>query len=301
MVSSLSYFLLIYYALLCPKAASPVNSCILNITILIAIIGASIIHRVAIEGYCHYNQFMKVCQLHSWQISTAEAMQIQRDLAVQVSHEYKLSDPHFIAGADISVSRDGATARAAVVILEYPELKIIEVATSEAKLNFPYVPGLLSFREAPLVLDACQKLSINPDLLLIDGQGIAHPRRLGLASHLGLFLDKPTIGCAKSRLCGWHEPLSAEAGAYTELIDNNEVIGAIVRTKDRVKPVYVSVGHAIDLPMAIYWTKECCRGYRLPEPSRLAHIAAGRQSTAGKLAIHGNRAIPQRKNKIAGV
>lgn len=266
-----------------------------------SITGFLTVLRVAIEEHCHYNQSVKAYQLHSWQISTAEAKQIQRDLAVQVSQKCELINPHYIAGVDISVSNYGAIARAAVVILEYPEFKIVEVTTAEGKLSFPYIPGLLSFRECPLVLDACQKLTIVPDLLLIDGQGIAHPRRLGLASHIGLFLDIPTIGCAKSRLCGWHEPLSAEAGAYTELIDSNEVIGAVVRTKNGVKPIYVSIGHEIDLPTAIYWTKECCRGYRLPEPSRLAHIAASGQSTTEKLAMQVNRSSTLRKNKIAGV
>jgi len=238
---------------------------------------------------------MEICRLHSWQITAAEAKQIQQELATQVSRKCNLVNPRFIAGTDLSVSRYRELARAAVVILDYPELKIVEIATAEGKLNFPYIPGLLSFREAPLVLEACRKLSIRPDLLVVDGQGIAHPRRLGLASHLGLFLDIPTIGCAKSRLCGQHEPLPEEAGAHTELIDNDEVIGSVVRTKNGVKPVYVSIGHGVDLPMAVYWVKECCRGYRLPEPSRLAHITAGGQSIPVRQTRHISRASPLRK------
>lgn len=162
-----------------------------------------------------------------------------------------------------------------MVVLSYPELEIAEVQTVEDSIDFPYVPGLLSFREAPLTLAACGQLSVTPDLILVDGQGIAHPRRLGLASHLGLFLDTPTIGCAKSRLCGSHFEPADEPGSHAELVDNDEVIGAVLRTKAKVKPIYVSIGHRVDLESAIYWVTECCRGYRLPEPTRLAHLAAG--------------------------
>jgi deoxyribonuclease V len=134
---------------------------------------------------------------------------------------------------------------------------------------------LLSFREAPLILAACEELTVEPDIFMVDGQGIAHPRRLGLASHLGLCLDVPAIGCAKSRLCGSHEELSNEPGQYVELIDTEETIGAVVRTRQEVKPVYVSIGYKIDLSASINLVLACCRGYRLPEPTRLAHQAAG--------------------------
>ncbi|MBM4446901.1 MAG: deoxyribonuclease V [Chloroflexi bacterium] len=217
---------------------------------------------------------VKIQQLHGWQISIAQAKQIQTELASQVSRKSEAIKPRFIAGVDISAPDARGIARAAAVILNYPELKVIEVKTAEDKLNFPYIPGLLSFREAPLVLAACQKLSTDPDLILADGQGIAHPRRFGIASHLGLLLDIPTIGCAKSRLCGTHASTTAEAGAYTELTDNGEIIGVALRTKANVSPLYVSIGHKIDLPTAIHWVMECCRNQRLPEPSRLAHIAA---------------------------
>lgn len=217
---------------------------------------------------------VKVRQLHGWQISIAQAQEIQRKLASQVSRKSEVVNLRYVAGVDISAPDSTGIARAAAVVLSYPALETVEVQIAEDKLNFPYIPGLLSFREAPLVLAACQKLSTNLDLILVDGQGIAHPRRFGLASHLGLLLDTPAVGCAKSRLCGRHEPLTTEAGAYAELIDNGEVIGAALRTKAGVNPVYISIGHKIDLPTAIYWVMECCRGYRLPEPSRLAHIAA---------------------------
>lgn len=217
---------------------------------------------------------VKIKQLHSWQISFAQAEQIQRELASQVSRKSEAINPRFIAGVDISAPDSTGIARAAAVILNYPKLEVIEVKTAEDKLNFPYIPGLLSFRETPLVLAACQKLSTYPDLLLVDGQGIAHPRRFGIASHIGLLLDMPTIGCAKSRLCGTHTPVTTKVGAYAELTDNGEIIGAALRTKANVKPIYISIGHRIDLPTAIHWVMECCRGQRLPEPSRLAHLAA---------------------------
>jgi deoxyribonuclease V len=218
---------------------------------------------------------VKIQQLHGWEISIYQAKQIQSELANQVSRKSEATKPSFIAGVDISAPDSRGIARAAAVILNYPQLEVIEVETAEDKLNFPYIPGFLSFREAPLVLAACQKLSIDPDLILVDGQGIAHPRRFGIASHLGLLLNIPTIGCAKSRLCGTHALVNAETGSYAELIDNGETIGVVLRTKDDVSPIYVSIGHKIDLPTAIHWVLECCRGWRLPEPSRLAHLAAG--------------------------
>src|SRR4030043_230297 len=163
---------------------------------------------------------VKIQNLHGWQISVAEAKQIQLKLAGQVSHRSGTIKPRFIAGVDISAPDSNGAARAAVVILEYPELQIVEIKLAEDTLNFPYIPGLLSFREAPLILAACRKLSINPDIILVDGQGIAHPRRIGIASHLGLLLDIPTIGCAKSRLCGKNETPADEIGAFAELKDN---------------------------------------------------------------------------------
>jgi len=192
-----------------------------------------------------------------------------------VSRSGEVESPRFIAGVDISVKREGGQATGAVVILQYPELRVLEVKVIGGRLDFPYIPGLLSFRESPLMLAACQELTLVPDLILVDGQGIAHPRRMGLASHLGLFLDAPTIGCAKSLLCGQHEVPGEEPGSYAEIRDGEEVIGAALRTKPGVNPVYVSIGHKVSLESAIYWVLKCCRGYRLPEPARLAHLAAG--------------------------
>ena len=184
-------------------------------------------------------------------------------------------NPLLVAGVDVSFPRLQGIARGVVVMLSYPALDIVEVEQAEARPAIPYIPGLLSFRECPVILAACGKLYNTPDLVLVDGQGIAHPRRLGLAAHLGLFLDVPTIGCAKSILCGRHEPVGEEVGSHAELVDNGEVIGAALRTKVGTKPIYVSRGHKINLVSALYWVMKSCHGYRLPEPTRLAHLAAG--------------------------
>ena len=212
--------------------------------------------------------------LHGWQISAGEARQVQADLASRVSKETAAAAPALVAGVDISVARNGA-ARAAVVVVTFPHMAPVETRITEGRPGFPYVPGLLSFREAPLILEACEALALSPDLILVDGQGIAHPRRFGLASHLGLLLDTPTIGCAKSRLVGEHETPGEETGSYAELTDDGQVVGAALRTRTGTRPVYVSIGHRIDLATAIARVLECCRGYRLPEPTRLAHLAAG--------------------------
>ena len=224
--------------------------------------------------YWGYNQIMKVERLHGWQVSIAQALDIQTRLAAQVSRSGDVVNPRFIAGVDISVNKEEKTGTAAVVVLSYPEFKLVETKVVSGKLDFPYVPGLLSFRESPLTLAAFEQLTLDPALVLVDGQGIAHPRRMGLASHLGLFLNTPIIGCAKSRLCGSHNMPGVEPGSYAEVVDRGEVIGAALRTKHGVNPVYVSVGHKVDLPTAIYWVLECCRSHRLPEPTRLAHLAA---------------------------
>jgi deoxyribonuclease V len=223
---------------------------------------------------------MKAHKLHEWEVSSALAREIQLSLAKRVVTENGVINPRLIAGIDISSPDAHGVARGAVVVLSYPELNIVEIEIAQGKITMPYIPGLLSFRESPLILAACEKLSNIPDLVLIDGQGIAHPRRLGLASHVGLFLGLPTIGCAKSILCGQHQPLAEEAGSHAELFDHGEIIGAALRTKSGVKPIYVSVGHKIDLVSALQWVINCCRGYRLPEPTRLAHIAAGGMLTS---------------------
>jgi deoxyribonuclease V len=222
---------------------------------------------------------MKFEHLHGWNVSIAEAKTMQLKLAKMVSRHNEVKNPRFIAGVDISSSARQKSpdkmATAAMVVLGCPELEVTDIQTSQDFLDFPYIPGLLSFREAPLIIENCRKLTVELGLIFVDGQGIAHTRRFGLASHVGLLLDTPTIGCAKSLLVGRYDMPGDKAGSYTEIIDDGEVIGAAVRTRKRVKPVFISIGHKIDLKSAIYWTIECCRGYRLPEPTRLAHLAAG--------------------------
>ena len=222
-----------------------------------------------------YNRDMELKNLHSWNLSTSQAIEKQKQLAKMVSTNNEIHDVRYVAGVDISAGRAGKTAAGAAVLLNYPELEIVDVQVARGTLDFPYVPGLLSFREMPLTLAACERLSIKPDLILVDGQGIAHPRRFGIASHLGLFLDIPTIGCAKSLLCGKTEEPGNSPGDYSLIKDRDEIIGATRRTRPGVKPVYVSTGHKTDLQNAIHWVMRCCKGYRLPEPTRLAHRAAG--------------------------
>ncbi|RJQ39683.1 MAG: deoxyribonuclease V [Dehalococcoidia bacterium] len=217
---------------------------------------------------------MEVTDLHGWRLSPAAAIGLQKSLAVRVSKKWQKRAVRFVAGTDISVERDGR-ARAAVVVLNYPGLETVEVSAVEGRLDFPYIPGLLSFREIPLLLAAFRKLATVPDMVLVDGQGLAHPRRFGIACHLGLFLGIPAIGCAKSRLVGSHAEPGQNPGEYALLRDNGEVIGAALRTRAGTKPVYVSIGHRISLNMSIKWVMRCLGGYRLPEPARLAHQAAG--------------------------
>lgn len=229
---------------------------------------------------------MQVRQIHPWHVTPTEAQSIQRSLAGQVSRMNAVRSPRLVAGVDISSTRDDRVATGAVIVLAYPELTVVETSVVKGEVDFPYVPGLLSFREAPLILTACERLAHTPDVILVDGQGIAHPRRLGLASHIGLLLDLPTVGCAKSILCGHHDPVGVEAGSIAEIGYNGEVIGAVLRTKAGVRPMYVSIGHKVDLSSVVSWVMRCCRGYRMPEPTRLAHLAAGGGLLSGSKAGH---------------
>jgi deoxyribonuclease V len=214
--------------------------------------------------------------LHAWDVSPAEARSIQTDLAgrVDLTDAISLDRIETVAGVDNTyVTQDGkTTAGAVVVVLTFPSLEIIEKTFAWQPIAFPYVPGLLSFREAPAVLAACADLTSEPDVFLCDGQGYAHPRRLGLASHLGLFLDRPTIGCAKSRLIGEYAEPERIFGAHTPLVNRGEVVGAAVRTRPRHKPLFVSPGHKISVETAVTIVLACCQnGAFLPEPTRLAH------------------------------
>jgi len=215
---------------------------------------------------------MKYRDLHSWDVPPEEARQFQNELRSQVIQTDRFGTINTVAGVDIGFKKD--IALASVVVLRFPELQVVDSVVTESPVRFPYIPGLLSFREIPPLLTAFTALQTEPDLVIVDGQGIAHPRRFGLASHLGLILDKPTIGCAKSRLWGRYEEPDPEQGAYTYLIDKGEVIGAVVRTRANVRVVYVSIGHRISLDSARVWVLACCRGYRLPETTRYAHNAA---------------------------
>ncbi len=210
-------------------------------------------------------------QPHRWDVTPEEAFAIQHRLAARVERQPRLGEVRVIAGVDMSAT---GVARAAVVLLSYPELETIEIARAEKPLDFPYVPGLLSFREGPAVTAAFARLSRRPDLVMFDGQGIAHPRRIGIAAHIGVLLDLPSIGVAKSVLVGRSADPGPDPGDWAPMTDKGEVVGAALRTKPRVKPVYISIGNRIDLPSAIQWVLAVCRGYRLPEPTRRAHNAA---------------------------
>ena len=214
---------------------------------------------------------------HPWDVTPSEARALQRQLAGRVIVAGDLTDVRHVAGVDISVGPRGSNAgRAAVVVVEWPSLKPVEQSIERAEVRFPYVPGLLSFRELPLVLPAFARLKVRPDLVIVDGQGVAHPRRFGIAAHLGVLLDVPAIGCAKSRLTGVPAgELGAEQGARVPLFDRGQLVGYEVRSKSGVKPLYVSTGHHVSQEAAVEWVLRLTAGYRLPEPTRMAHQAAG--------------------------
>jgi deoxyribonuclease V len=221
---------------------------------------------------------VKTKKLHNWNLSYSEARECQEGLASKVRLTPLKRPPEQIAGIDCAFSKDGKKIIAAVVVLKLPDFVLIETASAVRKVTFPYIPGLLSFRESPVCIAAVEKLKSKPDVFMIDGQGIAHPRRLGLAAHLGLLFDRPTIGCAKSRLTGVYEEPGLEKGAHALLKDmkdtpsgQSETIGAVLRTRTNVKPVFVSVGNKCLLKDAIEITLACAVKYRLPEPTRLAH------------------------------
>jgi len=214
-------------------------------------------------------------QPHPWNVTPRKAVEIQEYLRSKVIQVNTFERVDKIAGVDISLPKDSDLARAAVIVLKFPTFELLEQQTASVRVEFPYIPGLLAFREAPAILIAMKQLTLLPDLIMVDGQGLAHPRKMGIASHLGLILNLPTIGCGKTRLCGHHESLGREAGSYTYLFDNGEVIGAAVRTKKDTNPVYVSIGHKIDLVTAVRFVLKCCQGYRLPTPIRMAHHLAG--------------------------
>ena len=212
--------------------------------------------------------------MHGWPSDVASARAVQETLRGQVIREDALGAVHCVAGVDVGFEDNGRITRAAVALLEYPALTLRDQAISRSPTRFPYIPGYLSFRELPAVLQALEQLKVAPDLLLCDGQGLAHPRRFGLACHLGVLTDIPSIGVAKSRLTGVHDDPPREKGQWVPLMDKGETIGAVVCTRNNVSPVYVSLGHRISLPTAIDYVLGCTTRFRLPETTRWAHRLA---------------------------
>jgi deoxyribonuclease V len=224
---------------------------------------------------------MEFKQLHSWNVNYKKAIQIQEILRNSLILKKPQLKVHKVAGTDVSFDKRGDRFFAGVVVHEIKsELEKIEEVTVTGRVKFPYIPGLLSFREAPILLRAFRKLKTNPDVILFDGQGIAHPRNFGLASHIGLILNKPSIGCAKSLLVGEYGEVENKIGAYSKLVFNNKVVGAVLRTKINTKPVFVSPGHKVNLAFAVRIVLETGCGYRIPEPIRQAHILINKIRTS---------------------
>lgn len=209
----------------------------------------------------------------------ADLREQQRKLAASVICEdrFLLDPPRLIGGADVGFEQEGEITRAAMVVLSWPELELVEYQIARIPTTMPYIPGFLSFRECPALLAAWEQLSRKPDLLFVDGHGISHPRRLGVASHFGLLVDVPTIGVAKKRLCGKFEPLSAEPNALAPLMDKEEQLGWVWRSKARCNPLFIATGHRVSQDSALAWVERCTRGYRLPEPTRWADAVASRR------------------------
>ncbi|MFH1417890.1 MAG: deoxyribonuclease V [Planctomycetota bacterium] len=213
---------------------------------------------------------------HRWNLDTRQAIRLQQRLAAEVLQAPLANRARYVAGGDATITADGARMVAGWVVWDLRDELVVEEALAVRPVRFPYVPGLLSFREAPSLIAAARRLKSDPDVFMFDGQGLAHPRRLGLACHVGLLLDRPSLGCAKSRLCGSHAMPADRIGASSRLMYDGECVGRVVRTRRGVKPVFVSVGHRITLDDAVWLTLRCCTRYRLPEPTRLAHQFVGR-------------------------
>lgn len=214
---------------------------------------------------------MKITPLHDWNLTPREAIELQKQFAFEVIREDKFEKPvETVAGIDLGYDLKTGTSRAVVVVLKFPELELVESAEAIMPVQFPYVPGLLSFRETPVAIKALEKLENAPDLILCDGQGIAHPRRFGIACHIGLITNIPSVGVAKSLLVGKYESLGETRGSIAPLIHRKEQVGVVLRTKDKVLPVYVSIGHLMSLETAVDFVLQCTPKYRLPETTRLA-------------------------------
>lgn len=208
----------------------------------------------------------------TWSLTPKQAVQLQLELRFQVRLEDDFGSITTVAGVDLKIGIGWKEGKCGIVVLSFPELEVIEERTHTAAVTFPYVPGLLAFREIPILLQTYELLDHKPDLIFFDGHGCAHPRRFGLACHAGLILDRPAIGCAKSRLIGEYDEPAAEAGSASPLTDNGELIGTVLRTKTDAKPVFISPGHRISFRTATRLALQCTRGHRIPEPTRLAHL-----------------------------
>ena len=208
---------------------------------------------------------------HPWKVTPEEAIQIQENLRHRIILKKTFSRVTTIGGGDVSYQKEGDSLFGAVVVLSFPQLETLDVATSRGKASFPYIPGLLTFREGPILIKTFQKLRIRPDILILDGQGIAHPRGIGLATHLGIWFNLPSIGCAKTPLLGESVIPRPSKGSFELIQKNGREVGVVLRTKNRVKPVFVSPGHQIDLPTGFRLVLESCQGFRIPEPLRKAH------------------------------
>ena len=219
---------------------------------------------------------MKIEQKHEWVLTVEAAIEIQQTLRTEVITRDRFGVVNYVAGIDVGFEAEGTITRAAVAVLSYPELQLCDQAIARRPTTFPYIPGFLSFREVPAVLDALENVTIVPDLLLCDGQGIAHPRRLGIACHLGVLTNLPAIGVAKSRLVGKHAEVPEKRGTWEPLCDRGETIGAVLKTRPNTNPLYISLGHRISLETAIAYVMGCTTKYRLPETTRFAHkLASG--------------------------
>ncbi|MEW6203583.1 MAG: deoxyribonuclease V [bacterium] len=235
---------------------------------------------------------MKVHSFHPWDVSPAEAIAIQRRLCekIIISDDFDAGGVRTIAGADVSYAKGDDCFYATVVVLSYPSLEIIEIKHGVGKPTFPYIPGLLVFREGPVIIKVFEELEESPDVIIFDGHGVSHPRGIGIATHMGILLSTPSIGCAKSKLVGKYEGLGTECGVSAPLVNNGKTVGTVLRSREGVEPVFVSVGHKIQLSTAVEIVQNCLRGYRLPEPTRLAHIYSNKLRT-GEIEIASKKSL----------
>lgn len=238
---------------------------------------------------------MQVHRFHPWEVTSTEAVRIQELLRAKIIPRGRVGRPRLVAGADAAFDKQSEAVYACVVVLAFPSLEVVETVVHRDRVTFPYIPGLLSFREAPALLNAFLQLRLAPDVVFIDGHGLSHPRSAGLACHIGVSLDCPVIGCAKSVLIGTYQEPKPTRGSVSSLYSREgRVVGAALRTRDRVRPVFVSIGHKIGLIQAIRLTLQCGKGYRIPEPTRQADLLAERAKRESQLALSLSRRAQRR-------